>query len=364
MNRKKQRFLFFPILLIFLTLVSSNGFASEFNFAVTPIPSEKQVDKEKTYFDLLLAPNEETELKVNLRNDTDKEVKVGISINSAITNSNVIVEYGENKGEKDQSLAFDIKDYVQYPSSVRLKPKSEQTVSINVKMPNTPFDGVLASGITFKEETSDEGKRQDDKSQGLSIKNEYSYVVALLMQQNKKKVEPNLLLKKVSPGQINARNVILVNLQNDQKTYINQVAFSAEITKKGHEEVLYKEEKANMQIAPNTNFSVPIALKGQPLKPGDYHLSMTVVGNKDAAGSFKKSINNESISFRNQWQFEKDFTINGEVAKELNEKDVTLKENHSNLYLLIGLLLLLIVILIIAWLIWRKKKQEKNEREI
>ena len=41
-----------------------------------------------------------------------------------------------------------------------------------------------------------------------------------------------------------------------------------------------------MQIAPNTNFSVPIALK-QPLKPGDYHLSMTVVGNKDAAGSFK-----------------------------------------------------------------------------
>lgn len=37
-------------------------------------------------------------------------------------------------------------------------------------MPNTPFDGVLASGITFKEETSDEGKRQDDKSQGLSIK--------------------------------------------------------------------------------------------------------------------------------------------------------------------------------------------------
>ena len=51
-------------------------------------------------------------------------------------------------------------------------------------------------------------------------------------------------------------------------------------------------------------------------------------------------------------------------TKELNEKDVTLKENHSNLYLMIGLLLLLIVILIIAWLIWRKKKQEKNEREI
>ena len=75
---------------------------------------------------------------MNLRNDTDKEVKVGISINSAITNSNVIVSMVKIR-KKDQSLAFDIKDYVQYPSSVRLKPKSEQTVSINVKMPNTPL---------------------------------------------------------------------------------------------------------------------------------------------------------------------------------------------------------------------------------
>lgn len=70
-----------------------------------------------------------------------------------------------------------------------------------------------------------------------------------------------------------------------------------------------------MQIAPNTNFSVPIALKGQPLKPGDYHLSMTVVGNKDAAGSFKKSINNESISFRNQWQFEKTLQLMVKLPK-------------------------------------------------
>ena len=46
LNRKNNDF-FFPILLILLALVPSNGFASEFNFAVTPIPSEKQVDKEK-----------------------------------------------------------------------------------------------------------------------------------------------------------------------------------------------------------------------------------------------------------------------------------------------------------------------------
>lgn len=38
---------------------------------------------------------------MNLCNDIDKEVKVGIFINSVIINLNVIVEYGENKGKKD-----------------------------------------------------------------------------------------------------------------------------------------------------------------------------------------------------------------------------------------------------------------------
>ncbi len=37
--------------------------------------------------------------------------------------------------------------------------------------------------------------------------------------------------------------------------------------------------------------------------------------------------------FRNQWQFEKDFTINGKVAKELNEKDVTLKRKIIRIYI-------------------------------
>ena len=50
------------------------------------------------------------------------------------------------------------------------------------------------------------------------------------MQQNKK-VEPNLLLKKVSPGQINARNVILVNLQNDQKHILTKLPFRQRLPK-------------------------------------------------------------------------------------------------------------------------------------
>ena len=47
--------------------------ASAFNFSVTPITSENQIDKRKTYFDLQLVPDQEVELKAELRNDTEKK---------------------------------------------------------------------------------------------------------------------------------------------------------------------------------------------------------------------------------------------------------------------------------------------------
>lgn len=335
--------------------------ASSFNFSVTPEQSEKQIDHEKSYFDLKLAPNEETEVKVNLRNDTEKEVKVGISVNPATTNSNVIVEYGKNNIKKDKSLEYDINDYIQYPKSVILKPKSQQEVPFKLKMPNKEFNGVMANGITFKEETTKQEKEEDKK--GLSIKNDYSYIVALLMRQNETAVTPHLTLHDVKPDQLNARNTILADIQNDQKTYINQVAIMAKITKKDDDKVLYKAEKVHLQIAPNSSFSFPVSLNGEPLKPGEYHLSMTVLGNEDKAGKFTKEINKEKVSFSNQWQFDKDFKIDGETAKRLNAKDVTLKHDNTWIYILIGAIILLLVVSLIIWFVWRKKKNEKNKED-
>lgn len=176
--------LFFTLLGL-VTVHPIVGKASEFNYSVTPLPSEYQIDKEKTYFDLLLAPNQTTELKVKLKNDTEKEVKGKIAINNAITNSNVIIDYGENTIKKDQSLLYDLSELVDYPSSVVLKPKSKQIVTFQVKMPSTAFDGVIAGGITFEEE-AEETTSKDSVEKGLAIDNDYSYIVALLLRQTKK----------------------------------------------------------------------------------------------------------------------------------------------------------------------------------
>lgn len=345
----------YVVLLLLLGLVlfdTQESEGSEFNFSATPLPSAYQLDKENSYFDLLLSQNQTAEVQVKLKNDTDKEVNVAISVNSAKTNANGVVEYGTTKIKKDESLVYDLKDYVDYPEVVSLKPKSEQIVPFKVKMPNESFDGILAGGILFKEEK--EKPTSIESKQGLSIENDYSYVVGLLMRQNQTAVAPNLILREVKPGQVNARNAILANLQNDQRTYINQVSISAKITRKNSKEVLYQEEREQLQIAPNSNFSFPISLDKQVLKPGEYQLSLSVFGNKSVDGSFVKD-KNQKAKFNDHWRFKKNFRVEADVANDLNQKDVTLKQNNHWLYFLIGLLLLIVI----GWVIrtrWSKRK--------
>ena len=114
------------------------------------------------------------------------------------------------------SLIFDLVDY-ELSTDSDAKTKSVQTVAFHVRMPNERFDGVLAGGITFQE-IQTEKDQTETKDQSLSIENEYTYIIALLMQQTLNEVAPNLL-HEVKPDQINARNVILANVQNDQNLY-------------------------------------------------------------------------------------------------------------------------------------------------
>lgn len=77
-----------------------------------------------------------------------------------------------------------------------------------------------------------------------------------------------------------------------------------------------------MQIAPNTNFSFPTALNGQPLTPGEYHLTMTVLGNENENGKFsrKKEILRSTIP------------INGYLKRFYNRRKSSQGIEHDGCY--------------------------------
>lgn len=321
--------------------------ASQLNFNVEAIIPENQVDKNKTYYDLRIEPGKTQDLKMMLHNSTDKDVSVELTAEAATTNLNGVVEYGKKKAKRDSTLKTSIGEIVTLSEENPVIPaKGSKEITLTVKMPTTDFDGVLAGGITVKE-TSPATDKATKETKGMAIENRYSYVVALVLHGKNETIPSELKLNKVKATQVNVRNVISANLQNTKAKYLNQLSVDAKITKKGENKTLYSVKKEQMQMAPNSNFNLPIPLNGDALKSGKYTLKIKADSQGDT------------------WNFTRDFNISAEEAKKLNEQDVSIEKDNTWLYVLIGVILLA-ALLILFYLIMRKRKKEKErlEREL
>lgn len=318
--------------------------ASELNFAAIPTIPENQLNKEKTYFDLVMKEDTSQTIEVMLRNDTDKEVTVEPSVHSATTNINGVVEYGKVKGKQDSSLLYNLADIVSVAKEVTIPAKGEVSVPLTINMPKDSFKGILAGGITVQEKESKE-KKESKNGEGLAIENRYAYVIGLVLRLSEEKITPLMTLQSVKPDQVNARNVITANLQNPTPRFINKLGVKAQITRKNSSDVLFSEDKTGMQMAPNSNFNFPVALNGKKLEAGDYVFKATATSKDD------------------KWSFEKEFTIDSKTAKELNDKDVSIESSYTWIYIVVGCILLILLVAIIGLvLILRKKKKEEELR--
>ncbi|EYT94337.1 DUF3324 domain-containing protein, partial [Enterococcus mundtii] len=146
--------------------------------------------------------------------------------------------------------------------------------------------------------------------------------------------------------QLNYRNVISANIQNFTPTFVNRLEVEATVQKVGEEEILYQASQEQMQMAPNSNFNFPISLEGDRFRSGDYVLKMTARSGKE------------------EWEWERKFTIDADEARALNRADVTI-DTSTNWWMIgaIMFILLLIILVIILIMKQRTTRGEKyNER--
>lgn len=353
----KKGFVF--VLGVFVTclFIPTLSKASEFNFAVQARLPDNQINKDVSYFDIKMNPGVQQTLKLDLRNDTDRPVTVDVAIASATTNLNGVVEYSPNDLKAAPSLKCDLSKQVTAPPQVTIPAKGTSELDLQAQMPTASFEGVMAGGVTLKEHKAT--AKDNSEGKGVAIKNEFSYVVGLVMRQNEKIVAPDLTLSKVTPTQVNARNVIMADMENPTATFINKVAVDGTVTKKDSSKVLYKINKDNLQIAPNTLFDFPIPLSGKALQPGTYTAHLDVYGNLSDRGIELRKMGDKTQKYLNHWHFTKEFTVKAAVAKDLNKKDVSIKSDTSQrwLYILLAIvaLLLLLVLLLLVLILKRKK---------
>ena len=305
---------------------------------------DNQYTREVTYFDLKMTPNQTQELTVVLTNTSSEEVVVIPSINRAQTNRAGVVTYSVKSKADDAGLLYNIEDIITISEKeIVLKPHEEYTLKLQVKMPDQPFKGILAGGLYLYNKTT-------AKTEG-NIKHHFTREIALVLRtnDNSNEVLGDLVLKKVSGDQENARNVISLLVENDQPAYLSGVDFKGTITSEGTKDPVLTLDKKNVSIAPNSLFDLPISLDGKPFEAGTYIF-------KGSASQKEKN-----------WQFEKTFQITSKEAENYNKKDVsipkeTLFDNRLVLVLMGLLFLLLLFLFFLLFRIHKKKQAAKRRR--
>lgn len=317
---------------------------SGMDYSIKPVMPENQRGETQAYFDLLMEPGGEQTLQVEITNHGEEDKIINVSVATASTDNSGIAVYGVRSGvETDDSLLYRMEDLVSTEGRITVAPGETYTVNLKVLVPSTSFDGILAGGINFQE-IVEEGAAEATTEGGVTIINEYSYVIALLLRVNETEIQPDLRLNKVSAAQTNWRNVISANIQNFQPAYVTGMSTVAKVRKSGAQEVLYEGSGQQMNMAPNSNFNYKIPLSGAAFEAGDYILTLEVDSNEGS------------------WSFEQEFTITAEEARAFNETDVTIERSNLWLYVLIGAGILFVVFLIFILVLYKKRRKKQKVR--
>ncbi|MFC4651945.1 DUF916 and DUF3324 domain-containing protein [Lactococcus nasutitermitis] len=373
MNKKRLTYLIASLTVLFcIGATTKISYADGANFSVTPIAASHQTDKNLGYFNLLLNPGESEKLNFQIVNSSSSTIKINTTFGTAFTTSTGNVGYTPNLVKPDASMKINLKDYVKLPKTLTLPAHASAEVTATVTMPTKNFTGVIAGGFNFEENTSDTTAPSSKKT-GVTITNNYRYVIGLVMQESMTKVAPSLNLGSVKADQVNERNVISAQLTNPAMAYLMQMNTIAEVTSLKDKSIKYDFSNSAMEMAPNSNFNlaIPVSIQGvlngktsQPLKPGKYHLHMIVYGNKDNSGQYQTLVNGQVTKYDYKWTFDKDFTITGNQATTLNAKDPTINHKTTiNWLLIIGIVIIILFLFIIILLLFKRRNKEEDDKK-
>ena len=305
------------------------------NFTVRAEPSAYQVDKDKTYFDLSLPAETPVDLVVHVTNNADQAITVKGEVAPATTNVNGVVEYGVTTNKLTADVPFDLKQVAKFEQETQVI-DAKQTVDfiLHLTTPTQDYAGLVAGGLTFTDVT------ESDSSQEKSLfENRFAYAIALLLHGNQADTPTEVALTKVTATQLSGRNILSSSIVNQSANYINQVTLKAKVLN-AKKKVILKDEKTNLQIAPNSIFQYPLYYNGQKMKAGRYTIKITLTSKEKT------------------WHLEQTVKISQKKAQTLNRTDVTPKEEKASnwlIWLLVGIVAILL--LIIAYLIWKQRRR-------
>ena len=204
------------VLLLFPSIVQAEETLS---FYVTPEFPESQIEGSTSYFDLNLAAGETETLALKLQNASSEPIQVQVTPHTAYTNVHGVVEYGKDAQEPDNSLMYSLDELIDPSGVIELAGNETKTITVPLHMPEELFEGFLAGGLRITE-VKEEQEETTSNEEGVAIKNEFAYVVGVVVSNSRNAVKPDLELVDVFADQLNYRNVISAKIQNFIPTFV------------------------------------------------------------------------------------------------------------------------------------------------
>ncbi len=301
-----------------------------------------------TYFDLRMEPGQHQTIEIALSNVSDEEVKVHLKTNPAQTNDNGVIIYSES--DKDNRLAsrtISFSDITNVDEDVVIAAKTTKQVPIELQMPKESFDGIVLGGIHVTIAENEESNETMDDRQ-MAVINKFEYSVGVLLSETDSIPTSDMLLKKVAASQVLSRNVIKVNLENPTMSLIDDIRYRSKIYKKGQTDVYLESVHTGYRLAPTSDFNLGIQMDRKKFEAGTYQLKLTAKSEKT----------------QQEWQWDEEFVITREEAKEFNEQAIDIEENTFNWLWIVLILMVLIVILLIIFIRQLSKKNARQKKKM
>lgn len=339
------------VMMTMLMIIPVTVHAASSGFSVQPITSKAQRDKSESYFDVIVKPNQSTDLKVKLVNRTKQAIQVKVAVHSGETNDNGMVDYSGLQ-KKDNTLRYDLSQYLKGPKKVTVPANSQQIYTAKLTMPENQLPGLMAGGFTFSPMNYSTATK---KSAKLSITNRFSYGIAVVTRNQDRTWQPQLKIGQATVTQQQAKNAIAVPMHNVKATFLNQLKVNVTATNKRTHKV-YKRAADAMQMAPNSHFTYQVKLPNN-VAAGRYLVSTTAYYVKDQTGQYTDST---GTHYKYKLTSASDVVVTAKQSKDLQQRAKQARGGTPwFIYAIIALVVVLLIIIGTLVTLLIKKRSKK-----
>lgn len=258
-------------------------------FTVDAILPENQMEAQ-AYFSLLMEPDQNQRLWVQVNNHMDEPLHIRFDITGAQTSSNGFITYepavSSNALSLVDLLTFDASALQVGPGEavthldgrhMTLAPQASVRLPFLLAMPHEALTGQVLGGILVTKE--DDPAAGGDN--GFQIKSEFSYVLAMQLQSERKQdaIAPSFSFGGVTVTQLAGFPNVSISITNDMPLVVTNASLLVEIyDDHSGAEPTFRQEAERISMAPLSTMAYALPLQGSnAFPPGAYRARITFV---------------------------------------------------------------------------------------